>query len=195
MNLFLRKGWHLLGLAFPASYYSGLLSKRGTLFVVGAIFAVAVVLEVLRFSNPGAARVFTAVFGRLMRAEEHRRINATIPLLVSTFVAILIFPRVIACVALFCLALGDVAAELVGGAWGRVRLRAGKTLEGTLACLTTCFVVALPFLDWRLALAAAFGAATAELLSTGWTDNLTVPIAAGAAVWLVSAAADIGFPG
>ncbi len=163
--------------------------------VAGAILVAAVALEVLRFGHPGAARVFTAVFGRLMRAEEHRSINATIPLLASTFVAVLIFPKVIACVALFCLALGDVAAELVGGAWGRVRLRAGKTLEGTLACLGTCFVVALPFLDWRLALAAAFGAATAELLSRGWTDNLTVPIAAGAAIWLVSAAAGISLPG
>jgi dolichol kinase len=195
MNLFLRKGWHLLGLVFPASYYFGLLPKRKTLAIVGAIFAVAVVLEILRFSHRGAARVFAAVFGRLMRAEEHRRINATIPLLASTFATILIFPKVIACVALFCLALGDVAAELVGSAWGRVRLRPGKTLEGTLACFGTCFVVALPFLDWRLALAAAFAAATAELLSRSWTDNLTVPIAAGAGAWLVSAATGIVFPG
>jgi dolichol kinase len=194
MKLFLRKIWHLLGAAFPALYYFGVISKSCTLAVVGAIIAVAVAIEVLRFTSSRAARVFGAVFGLIMRDAEYRRLNATIPFLVSTFLAVLIFPKAIACVSLFYLAFGDVAAALVGGAVGRVRLAAGKTLEGTLACFGVCLAIGLFFLDWRLALAGAAAAATAELLSHGWGDNLSIPVAAGAVMWSISYLARINLP-
>jgi dolichol kinase len=195
MNVVLRKGWHLLGLAFPAPYYFGLFSKTTTLIMVGSAAAVSIIIEVLRFKSEVTARVFAATFRRLLRAEEYRTLNATVPYLVASFLALLILPKTIAWVALVYLALGDVAAQVVGTTLGHVRLRAGKTLEGTLGCLGICFAVGCFFVDWRLALAGAAAAATAELLSRGWVDNLTIPIAAGAAMWLASAVAGISFPG
>lgn len=194
MNVLLRKGWHLLGLALPALYYFGLCSKTTTLIAVGAAAAVAIILEVLRFKNEGVGRVFAAAFRRLMREEEYRALNATVPYLIATFLVLLIFPKSIAWVALVYLALGDVAAYAVGSALGRVRLRAGKTLEGTVGCLALCFAVGCLFVDWRLALAGAAAAATAELLSRGWVDNLTIPIAAGAVMWPLSYFTGIGLP-
>lgn len=184
----------MLGAAFPALYYFGLLSKSLTLAVVGAIIAVAVAIEVLRFTNSRVARAFGAVFGLIMRDAEYRRVNATIPFLVSTFLAVLIFPKAIACVSLFYLAFGDVAAALVGGAVGRIRLAAGKTLEGTLACFGVCLAIGIFFLDWRLALAGAAAAAAAELLSRGWADNFSMPVAAGAVMWSMSYLARINLP-
>jgi dolichol kinase len=194
MKLFLRKSWHLLGATFPALYYFGVISKSCTLAVVGAIIAVAVAIEILRFTSSRAARVFGAVFGIIMRDAEYRRVNATIPFLVSTFLAVLIFPKAIACVSLFYLAFGDVAAALVGGAVGRIRLTARKTLEGTLACFGVCLAIGLLFLDWRLASAGAAAAAVAELLSRDWADNLSMPVAAGVVMWSISYLAGINLP-
>ena len=194
MNVLLRKVWHVLGLVLPALYYFGLLSRTTTLIVVGAGTAFALFLEVLRFKNEVAARVFAAVFRPLLREEEYRALNATIPYLIATFLVLLIFPKAIAWVALVYVALGDVAAHLVGGALGRVRIASGKTLEGTLACFGICFAAGWLFLDWRLALAGAAAAAAAELLSRGWVDNFTMPVAAGAVMWFLSCVARIGLP-
>lgn len=192
MNIFLRKAWHLLGLAFPALYYFGVLSKVWTLVLVGGIVVGAVVLEILRFSVPAVATVFATIFRRIMRDDEYAALNATIPYLASAFVVLLIFPRVIACVALAFLALGDTAAELVGRAVGRVRIVGPKTLEGTLACFAVCFLAGWYFLGWELALIGAGVAALAELLSGGWVDNFSIPLAAGGAVWLAGYLLRIG---
>ena len=194
MNVLLRKGWHLLGLVLPALYYFGLCSRTTTLIAVGTAATVAIILEVLRFKNEAAGRVFGTVFRRLLREEEYRALNATIPYLVATFLVLLIFPKSIAWVALVYLAFGDVAAYAIGSTLGRVRLRAGKTLEGTLGCLTICFAAGCLFVDWRLALAGAAAAATAELLSHGWVDNLTMPVAAGAVMWPLSYFTGISLP-
>lgn len=194
MNLFLRKVWHLLGLVLPALYYFGLFSRTTTLFVLGAGTAFAVFLEVLRFNNKVVARVFAAAFRPLLREEEYRALNATIPYLIATFLVLLVFPKVIAWVALVYVALGDVAAHLVGGALGRVRIATRKTLEGTLACFGVCFAAGSLFVDWRLALAGAGAAAAAELLSRGWVDNFTMPVAAGAVMWFLSFVARINLP-
>jgi len=194
MNVYLRKTWHLLGLVFPALYYFGVLSQVWVLVVVGGVVAGAIVLEILRFTNPAVAAAFAAVFRRIMRDDEFKTLNATIPYLAATFVVLLIFPRVIACVALAFLALGDTAAELVGRPAGRIRIAKGKTLEGTLACFGVCFLVGWYFLGWQLALVGAGAAALAELVSGGLADNFTIPLAAGAAVWLVGYFTRVGPP-
>ena len=192
MNIYLRKPWHLLGLVFPALYYFGLLSRFWTLVLVGGIVVGAVILEILRFRIRAVATTFATVFRRIMRDEEFRTLNATIPYLAATFVVLLVFPRVIACAALVFLALGDAAAELVGRAVGRVRILGPKTLEGTLACFAICFLAGWYFLGWKLALVGAGVAAVAELLSGGWVDNFSIPLAAGGAVWLASYYLHIG---
>lgn len=194
MNVYLRKSWHLLGLVLPAAYYFGALSRLTVVVIVGAITAGAVALEILRFRFAAVARAFEAAFRVLMREEEYRRLNATIPFLGATFLTLLLFPRAVAFVAMAFLALGDAAAGIVGRRLGGFRLRAGKTLGGTLACFAVCFAVGWYFLGWKLALLGAGVAATAELLSDGWFDNFTIPLASGAALWAVAYAAGVNFP-
>jgi dolichol kinase len=194
MNVYLRKGWHILGLAVPALYYFGLLSKQWALILIGAAAITVVTLEIFRYTNRTFATVFTRAFRRIMRTEEYGTFNATIPYLISSFLVLLVFPRVIAWVALAFLSFGDTAAELVGRPAGRVHIAEGKTLEGTLACFSVCFLVGWYFLGWQLALVGAAAAALAELVSGGLADNFTVPLAAGAAVWLAGYFSRLGPP-
>ena len=194
MNVYLRKGWHILGLALPALYYFGLLSKTWALILVGAAVVAVETLEIFRYTNRAFAGLFARAFRRIMRTEEYGTFNATIPYLISTFLVLLIFPRVIAWVALAFLSFGDTAAELVGRPAGRIHIAEGKTLEGTLACFGVCFLVGWYFLGWQLALVGAGAAALAELVSGGLADNFTVPLAAGAAVWLVGYFTRVGPP-
>jgi len=186
MSIFLRKAWHLLGLVFVAPYFFGWLGKKGTLAFVGAVLVIAGVLEVARFLYPPASRAFAATFRVLLRREEYGAVNATLPYLAATFATVLLYPRVVAGVAVAYLAVGDVAAELVGRALGGPRLWRRKTLAGTSACLASCFLLGAFVFPWPAALAGAAVAALAELLSPGAADNFTIPLAAGAVLWLAA---------
>ncbi|MDF1546130.1 MAG: phosphatidate cytidylyltransferase, partial [bacterium] len=81
---------------------------------------------------------------------------------------------------------GDTFAALIGRRFGRHRF-GRKSIEGSLGCLAGTLIVAgltpnLPF--WI----AAFGAVIAtitEALSTRIDDNVTVPLASGAAMTLL----------
>ncbi len=79
----------------------------------------------------------------------------------------------------------EIAATASSGAvTSGVALVPGKTLEGAAACFGVCFLATLLFFPWPVALAAAAAATLAELFSRGWTDNLVMPLAAAAAMWL-----------
>jgi len=181
-----RKAWHLLGLAFPLAYYFGNVPKLWVLVACGAAAALAATFDFLRLNYPRAARPAVALFGPLLREREQKGFNSSWPYLVGAFLTILIFPKVIAFAALLNLGLGDTAAEFMGRFFGRVRIFHGKTLEGTAGCAAACFLAAWYFVGWPVALAGAVIAAAAELFSPGQSDNFIIPLASGAAMWLVS---------
>jgi dolichol kinase len=182
----LRKVWHLLGLAFPVCYYLGVVSRETVLVAAGAATLILTVLEAVRFGHPWVARTFVAVFGGLLREEEKSLVNGSFIYLFAVFVAVLAFPKTLACVAVVYLAVGDAAAWLVGKHLGRVKIGRYKTLEGSLACFGACFLVGWAVWPWPLALAGAGAAAVIELFSPGQSDNFTLPLGAGAVVWFVS---------
>ena len=182
----LRKLWHLLGLVFPAVYCFGLLSRRWVLVAAAVATLAVAVVEAVRFASPQTNRTFATLFRRMLRREEYSFVNASLLYLFGTFLVLLLYPRAIACAALFFLGLGDTAAELVGRTFGRVKIFAGKTLEGTLACVAACFGVGVLLLPWPLALVGAVAAAAFELFSPGQTDNFLIGVGSGGAVWLAA---------
>ena len=52
----------------------------------------------------------------------------------------MLFPKDIGGLALLFLTLGDLASELVGMNFPRVKTFPGKTLEGSLGCLSICLL-------------------------------------------------------
>lgn len=149
----------------------------------------------------------TRWFERLLvrRGSVHGELRRQMLLVQLTFAALLLVfwgglgeeRRALAAVAVMAWTFGDAAAALVGGAWGRRRIRlrwvdGHKTVEGAAAMAGVAWVAVFATLvgyvgtPWPLALAAAavlapVSAAT-ELLSRRGVDTLTVPLAAGAAL-------------
>jgi phytol kinase len=97
-------------------------------------------------------------------------------------------------IAILALTFGDTAAAVVGGTWGRHRFVVWGTvrsIEGSVAALCTCAVIAgsvqasggemasVPL----VALLVGTVVAAVEAVSPRGTDNLTIPIAALAALW------------
>jgi dolichol kinase len=99
----------------------------------------------------------------------------------STILTILLFPKSIAIVSILILILSDTAAAVVGKWIGRVKIF-GKTLEGSMAFLLTSLLIVwiYPNLNRFSGSLAALGATLIEVLPIKLSDNLTIPLVAGA---------------
>jgi phytol kinase len=113
--------------------------------------------------------------------------------------------RVVAVIGVLCLALGDSAAAVAGRRWGRRpwakfvpalhRLVGTKTVEGSVALVAACFLItASAFMlgaEWNVLKSAGAGIVVAlagaltEAVTPGRLDNLSVPLAAALAAWLL----------
>ncbi len=87
--------------------------------------------------------------------------------------------------ALLVLGLADPAASVVGRIWGHRPLGKG-TWAGTSAFATVALAVLTIVVGLPEAIAVAAVAAAAEVIPTGFDDNLTVPLSTAAAVWVLS---------
>jgi dolichol kinase len=127
-----------------------------------------------RFERQGIARPFLGAFWFYM----------------GCGISFLLFPLHIASAACAMLAVGDAFSTLVGNKFGRHRTVGNKTLEGSLAFFVVSLLIALIFVDPKLALLGSLAATITELVpeigglkpikDKGYLDdNLLIPIIAG----------------
>jgi dolichol kinase len=171
-------------------------SRYTQLAISLSFFAYAWTMEGTRRMSPRINAHLMRLYGSVAHPHERFRVNsgtwfATALVLLSAFAT---RPGMMAGLAV--LGVADPIAALVGRRWGRHMLRAGRSLEGTLAFFvsgTIAAVVGLAILHvapaTRLVELAALGAfvgAIAELVTKKLDDNLTIPLAVGAAVTLAT---------
>jgi len=187
-----RKLFHLVGLAIPIGYYI-INDKSKALIIMVMVTAIYFTFEILRRINPKFEKLFILNFADIMRPEERKTITATGFYLLSSILTIALFSKTVAIISLLFLILGDSNAALVGKGWGRIKILS-KTLEGSLACFITCFLIAfvssrlnpLITLEPHIAIAGAFVATIVEFVSVGSYDNFTIPLASGFVMQLLT---------
>jgi dolichol kinase len=103
----------------------------------------------------------------------------------GVILAIVLFPTNIAYASIAIVAIGDPVASYVGGGFGRRHIRRNKTLEGSIAGFIASFLAASLIVLPLAALVGSIGAMVTELLDIP-DDNLTMPIAAGALITVVT---------
>jgi dolichol kinase len=143
--------------------------------LLGAAFAVMVLVDWGRLANPRLNHLFFRTFSSLVSPREARKVASSTWYVLGVILALLLFPRQEALAGILVLALADPAAGLVGRRWGRRPFGAG-TLEGTAAFVVVAFVAILPFAPWWAALAAAMVAAMVERTPWNVDDNLVIPV-------------------
>ena len=188
-----------------------LLRNNGPRWAVHSLLGVAYVAALLLFPKlylaiAGTALVFASFafeFARLrvnrlqrwlnnrlscfLRPEEGRIVTGATYLLAGATVTVILFPRNIAALAILYLAFGDPIAALVGKSMGKTKLW-GRTLQGHLACLASCVILAammILLLHEPSLPAAALGVVSATLFQAlPWriNDNLTIPIGSASAM-------------
>ena len=154
-----------------------------------ALTAVVLVGEGLRFRFPAFNKALLRLVAPLTKEKEQREPFASTYLLIAASLVIALFPKPIAVLALFFLAIGDPLAALVGQRWGRHHV-ASRTLEGSAAfalgglAIGAVLIVGGLEVTWPVLAVGLVVATLAELAPSPIDDNLKVPLAGVAALLL-----------
>jgi dolichol kinase len=173
-----------------------LLPSRGWLIAIAVAFAMYCwSMEIARRINPAINDRLMRFYGPIAHAHERNHVNSA-TWYATALVSLALFaskPAMMA--ALAVLGVADPIAAAVGRRWGRRKLRAGRSLEGTLAFFasgTGAAALALALCGAHVqallgfAVLAGLTGALAELVSTRLDDNLTIPVTVGAVVTTTS---------
>jgi dolichol kinase len=170
-----------------------LLPGRSWMIAVSAAFAVAGwTMETARRRSTAVNERLMALFAPVAHPHERHGINSSTWYVTALLLLAIFAPPHAAEIGVIVLGVADPAAGLVGRRYGRTRLRAGRSLEGTLAFVVVGTVAAAAWLVFAhgmalpaAAVVAAIGATTGALVEVGSTrldDNFTIPVSVTAAV-------------
>jgi dolichol kinase len=147
--------------------------------------------EVSRRIWPGVNDGLMRLFGRVAHVHERHRVNSATWFVTAVLILGVAFPRYGAAAGVSVLALADPAAALIGRRFGRTRLRAGRSLQGTVAFFVVGALASFTALALfhpaglgamaLTAVAASLSGAVAELYTERLDDNFTIPLAAASA--------------
>ena len=198
VNEIRRKAIHLGSIGIPLIYWFVDWVTMLQLLVPATILSL--LIEVLRRNFSSFETKFRKIFGPILRPHEvgsTPEINGATFVLLSATICVAIFPKPIAITAFSVLIISDTAAALFGRRFG-TRPFCRKSLEGSGAFFVTAFAVVLIVAafygyGWPFIVAggvASLVATLVEAVSHGGStidDNLTIPTAFGAVMWILLA--------
>ena len=160
--------------------------------LAGVLCGTAWTLEIARRKSSHANDRLMRFFGAVAHAHERHRVNSSTWYLTALLLLSALVEPAVSAIAVAVLGFGDPAAALIGRRFGRIRLRAGRSLEGSCgfvaAASLAAFAVASVLLPGTLAVhlliavVAGGTGAVVEMFSTSVDDNLTIPLAVAASV-------------
>ncbi len=188
-----RRLFHMGSGVTVAFIYNFLLTHQQAVSILGTIACVLYIMEQVRINYPEFSGHFEQFSKYLLRAEEQLKESAGVPFVMGLLLTILSFPKPIAVVSILTLAIADPLSALIGIKYGRLRVVAHKSLEGSGAFFIGCFAAtALVFLGYApttgtalgLAFFVAFTVGVFEMVPIRLDDNLTIPLFTAAVTWL-----------
>ncbi len=161
---------------------------------LGTIACVLYVVEQVRINYPETAQKFLPLSKFVMRAEEQLKESAMVPYAFAVLLCIITFPKVIAIVAVYTLAISDPLSAIIGIRFGKRRIVPHKSLEGSLAFFLSMFVISFFVLGATLSLnmglvfiislLISFTTTCFEMIPLKVDDNLTIPLFVSFILWI-----------
>lgn len=197
-----RRLFHLANGVAIATAYAILFTQAQVVRLFGITACLVYILDRVRIHYPELLQRVPWVNERFFRAEEHVRESAMTPYAIAILLTILTFPKPVALIAIYTLAIADPLSAIVGIRFGRRRIVPGKSVEGSAAFLVATAAVAFTVLTWaspeaapaeriEASLLIAVLGAVCESLPLRIDDNLTIPLAVGFLGWLACAFAGV----
>jgi phytol kinase len=181
----LRKGIHLLIAFVPAIARFGQGLAMGLLSGGIILYTVCEGLRVNGYHVPLISSV-TALAAR--RRDAGRFVLGPVTLGLGALLSLLLYPDPAASIAIYALAFGDGLSSLVGKSIGSIRLpfTGGKSLEGSLTCLSAVFVASMAVTgNASRSLTIACAATLFEAIPTKDLDNIILPVLTGLVAVLI----------
>jgi dolichol kinase len=160
------------------------LEQAAVLWVLGILLVAVLAADVARLRVPALNALFFRMFPALASPREAVGIASSTWYLVGVALTYALFPMRVAVPGILVLALADPAAGTIGRLYGKRRLGHG-TWVGSAAFLAVAFAVLAFHLGIAAGLAAALIVTLVEVIPWRLDDNLTVPVAAAFAAWVV----------
>ena len=182
-----RRLFHVLaGSCIPIA---GIFAPHNEFVITLAVLAVgALLLDLSRFGIGPLNRLYLRLMAPLLKSDEESHITGATYMLLAAALVFWLFGKDVGVPVMFYLSLGDPAAAIIGRRMPGPRLL-GKSPGGTAAFIAVGAAVAAILLaagvvepHWALWAGAAI-AALIELAGIPPDDNLSIPLAAGAAMW------------
>ncbi len=184
-----------------ASAYALIFTHQQIVHTFGSIACLVYILDRVRIHYPELLARAPWINRLLFRAEEEFKESAMTPYAIAILLTLLTFPKTVALIAIYTLAIADPLSALVGITWGRHHVVEGKSVEGSGAFFLATAIIAAVALHASVAVTAgtltgvavAIGLAGAifEMLPLRLDDNLTIPLFVGFAGWAACALAGI----
>ena len=190
-----RRLFHFINGTVVASAYAFFFSHQQTIYFLGTLACSAYLLEKLRIAYPEIARRFSKYTNLLLRAEEQFKESSMVPYAMAILLSLITFPKTIALIAVYTLAMADPLAALVGIRFGKRTVVKGKTVEGSAAFFAMTLLVSFFVLYFsvdssflfQISIAAfliATFATAFEMIPIRIDDNLTIPLFVGFTAWI-----------
>ena len=191
-----RSIFHVCWGLIAASLAEFFLDAIQLIWVAGGLTVTLWMFELLK-KTPRGAKVFKFVFGKITHKHESYSTNSATWYATAALIMTLLFDPVYTTLGVLCLGIGDPVAGIFGRRYGKTKLRAEKSLEGSLAFTLSAGATCLLDLQllhsdemsiWEavtIAFVAGLGGAIAELFSGARVDdNFSTPLCAATAAWL-----------
>lgn len=170
---------------------------------LGTLACVLYVVEQIRINYPETASKFLPLSRFVMRAEEQLKESAMVPYAFAVLLCILTFPKMIAIVAVYTLAISDPLSAIIGIRFGKTKIVPHKTLEGSTAFFISMFIISflvlLSFLDlstfyvFLISIFISFATSAFEMIPFKIDDNITIPLFVSFILWIVLSSFGVPF--
>ncbi len=190
-----RRLFHMFNGGAIATLYLVSFNHSQMIHFLGTIACVLYVVEQVRISYPETASKLLPFTRFIMRAEEQLKESAMVPYAMAVLLTIVAFPKHIALVGIYSLAIADPLSAIIGIRFGKHKLTPTRTIEGSLAFFLSITIVSLVILtgfNGKFDLLILFVASLLGILATAFDmiplkldDNLTIPLFTSAALWTI----------
>ena len=191
-----RKIWHmatgLIGLAF---YQKTKVSTETFAAMLLAFSAASFLFEYLRLKNEMINHLVLKVMKPVMRESERNSISGLPFYALGVSLSLFFFPERLAVLSVLFLIFADPIASFCGILFGRDKILPNKSLQGTIAAFSVCYIVTLvyglihtaPSMNLLIfSIVAGVIGAISELCSQFVDDNLCIPVISGAGLFLIN---------
>lgn len=191
-----RKAWHIAtGLSGLIVYYNSDYSLQSVANFLLIFSLVAFAVEFLRLRNEKMNMVLMSVMRPFMRESEKTSVSGLPFYALGVGLTLTLFPERIAILSVLFLIFADPIASVIGILYGKDKILPNKSLQGTLAAFTVCYLITMVY-GMRFSnpnmnllcfsLLAGVVGSFSELCSRYIDDNLSIPVISGTMLYLIN---------